>query len=314
MPFGDIVPSHFPELYQSEWILQHQQMVDHVRSYMPVYSVEGDVRKFHRLNAFSSAEVDVRPTGTAPDRITTTNMGDTEIVNLFTSFYEADPAEVDKREAIRLGSISSPHESIQKSQYAALNRRMATVAVDGVLADRRLGKTGATTDAIPSGNVLDASATGLDYAAIDDIYTQLGSNQVLGQNIDGENTWTIFCRHKDLKVLRNDATLTNRDFSDIRPIDKGTIYSFRGGYIVALADAIFANQVAGQSGNPSGTAGTTRLPMFARQSVAFGDTESPVASVDVIPEWRNNVLLQLEAGFGATALDWEGVFGIEVPS
>lgn len=307
MALTDIIPSHFPELYQSEFQIEHQQMVDHVRQFMPVYPVQGEVRKFHRLKKTIAQKVKERPTAGAPEVIASgdTTFGDTEIVNLYTEFYEAQPAQVDKREAIRLGSINSPHDSLVKNQYAALGRQMAIVATDGILGDRKVGKTGGTSEAMPAGNII-TGASGMDYDLLDEVYTKLGANQVLGQNVEGNNTWAVFCRHKDLRVLRNDATLSNRDFSDIRPIDKGTIYEFRGGYIVVMADEIFANQLVDSDAN-------VKLPMFARDCVAFGDTETPTASADVLPEWRNNVLLQLEAGFGATTIDPDGAFALKVP-
>lgn len=307
MALNDIIPSHFPELYQSEFQIEHQQMVDHVRQFMPVYPVQGEVRKFHRLKKTIAQKVQERPTSGAPETIASsdTTFGDTEIVNLYTEFFEAQPAQVDKREAVRLGSINSPHDSLVKNQYAALSRQMAVTATDGILGARNVGKTGGTSEAMPSGNII-TGASGMDYNLLDEVYTQLGSNQVLGQNVEGNNTWAVFCRHKDLRVLRNDATLSNRDFSDIRPIDKGTIFEFRGGYIVVMADEIFANQLVDGDTN-------VKLPMFARDCVAFGDTETPTASADVLPEWRNNVLLQLEAGFGATTIDPDGAFALKVP-
>lgn len=308
MAFDLTIPSSFPTLYESEWKIEFQQMHDQVRQYMDTYRVNGDRRQFKRLKSLTTSAVVERPTRADATRRRAgddTNLGDTEIINLYTTYYQAEDVEIERTEVERLGMQDSPHEQFRALQKAAIARQMALVAVDGILGDRLLGKTGATADPIPAGNIKTA-ASGLDYDAIDEVYTEFGAAQVLGQGVDGTNTWTILCRHKDLRVLRNDPTLTNRDFSDIRPIDSGKLYSFRDGYIVPLPDAAFANQLVDTDTN-------VLLPMFARPAVAWGETGETYAKASQPDTWKGNVLLELEEAFGCTTLDWTGVRAIKVP-
>lgn len=284
-------------------------MTDMVRQYMDVYRVDGDRRQFKRLAKVSGSEVVERPTRAAAARRRVgddTNLGDTEIINLFTKYYQADDCEVERTEVERLGMQDSPHEQFKAMQKAWMARQMSLVAVNGILAPRKVGKAGTTDDAIPASSVVDASATGFTYEVFDDIYTDFGAKQVLGQGVEGSNTWTLFCRHKDLQKFRNDPTLINRDFSDVRPVDNGRLYQFRDGYICPLPDAAFADQV------DVGVAGTTRLPIFARPAVAWGETGSPYANASQPDTWKGNVLLELEQAFGCTTIDWTGVKGVDV--
>jgi hypothetical protein len=308
MAFDLTIPSSFPTLYETEWKIEFQQMQDNVRQYMDSYRVNGDRRQFKRLKRLGSSQVVERDTRAVDARRRvgdSTNLGETEIINLFTAYHQAEDVEIERTEVERLGDQDSPHEQFRALQKAAISRQMAIAAIDGIFADRKLGKTGGTNDPIPAGNIK-TSAGGLDYDIIDEVYTEFGADQVLGQGVEGANTWTIFCRHKDLRVLRNDPTLTNRDFSDIRPIDSGRLYSFRDGYIVPLPDAAFANQLKDADAN-------VLLPMFARPAVAWGETGETFARATQPDTWKGNVLLELEEAFGCTTLDWTGVRGIKVP-
>lgn len=315
MAFDQTIPSSFPLLYQSEWKIEFQQMTDHVRKYMDVYHVDGERRQFKRLQKVNGRKIVERPDRASASRRRVgddTNLGDTEIINLLTEFYQADDCEVERTEVERLGMQDSPHDQFKTLQKAWMARKMSEVAIDGILGDRRLGKNGTELDSIPAEYIIDA-ANGFNYEVFDDIYTDFGAKQVLGQGVDGDNTWTLFCRHKDLQKFRNDATLINRDFSDVRPIDNGKLYQFRDGYICPLPDAAFANQVGtADAGTP--TDGRTRLPIFARPAVAWGETGSVYANCSQPDTWKGNALLELEQAFGCTTLDWTGVRAIEVPT
>jgi hypothetical protein len=305
MAFDDIIPSHFPELYQTEWELDYQQMMDHVKQYVEVYPVQGDVRKFPRMGTLGTTKYTQRSDAGPGPRITNPDMGDTEIVSLFTDFYYADPIEVDRREAIKLGSIASPHSAFKRSQLAAMMRRVTKVIIDGVLGTRFLGKNGTTQESLPSSQLLSTFST-MSYDLLDEVYTQYGDAQVLGQHVDNVTNVTIICRHKDLKAFRNDANIKDSDFSDVRPIDRGTIYQWRDFTFVCVPGSQFTTITSGSDVDK------VDLVCFARDAVAFGDTEAPFAGADVIPEWHRNVLLQLEAGFGCTRTNNEGVYALRV--
>ena len=309
MAFDTIIPSSFPTLYETEWKIEMGLMHDQVRQYMDVYRVDGDRRQFKRLKNVSGAAVVERPTRDSADRRRVgdlTNLGDTEIINLYTSYYSADDCEIERTEVERLGVQNSPHEQFKMLQRRAISTDMQKAAVNGIFADRLLGKTGATVDAMPVGNIVTA-ASGFTYDIFDDVYTDFGAKQVLGQGVEDPATWTIFCRHKDLQIFRNDASLINRDFSDLRPIDNGRIFQFRDGYIVPLPDAAFADQLVDVDAN-------VLLPIFARPCVAWGETGATYANASQPDTWKGNVLLELEEAYGCTTLDWTGVRALKVPT
>lgn len=300
----------FPTLYRNEWLTEFQETHDQIGAHVDSYDVSGDRKQFKRLKKVGGSTVKERtdPTRLASDRrrIGDTNLGETEIINLFTTYHAADDCEIERTEIERLGPQESPGEAFKVNQKAEIIRRMNSELVNGILRPRQLGKLGTTADPIPSSNII-TGASGFNYSLFDDVYTDLGAAQVLGQGIEGSNHGCVCIRHKDLQKFRNDPTISNRDFSDVRAIDSGKVYMFREFYLIVLPDAAFADQV------DAGATGTVRLPMFARPAVAWGKTGETYAEVQKPSFMKGGMVLELEEAFGCTSLDWTGVRGLEVP-
>lgn len=310
MPFNEQVYDSFRILYESYWKTEFQETHDQISQHVDTHMVPGKRLQIPRIKKGNDAtEILERdnPGRAAADRrrLGDTDLGTTEIVNLYTKYYAATDYEIERTELERLGTTSSPEQAFKVNQKAEIIRKMNRVLVNGILADRQLGELATEADAIPAGQVIDTTGSGgFTYANFDDLYTELGTRQVLGQGLNGDNHAVGIIRHKDLQVFRNDDTLKNYDFSDTRPIDNGRIQSFREFSFIVLPDDAFADTV---------DAGTVKLPFFVRSCVAWGRTGKTWAQAKVHDDTKGGMILELEEAFGCTSLDWTGVQVLQVP-
>lgn len=301
MAFTNIVPDAFPYLYDDEWKLGLQQMSSRLSSYVDTEVIHGEGKRYQRLDKFTARQITTRFGDTNPDDI------DVEFRHLFVNFKDIAHI-VDRREAMQLGSVNSPHTAILRNQLNAAMRDMDKTLIDGVIGTVQSGKTGGTAITLPAGqaiavNFVDSGTpanSGMTFAKLLEIATRFGVSQVTGQDVENQSQATVVLSHRQIKDLLLEQKLTSSDYG-LQRLMTGEVVAAFGLAIKAVAPDLLPYV--------SGTDVRTCVA-FARRSVAFGMAESPMAWVDVLPGKRHDVQLRTEWGWGATRIEDEGVITI----
>jgi hypothetical protein len=301
MPFTNILPDAFPYLYDDEWKLGLQQLSSRLSSYVDTEVIHGEGKRYQRLDKFEARAITSRFGDTNPDDI------DIEFRHLFVNFKDIAHI-VDRREAMQLGSVGSPHSAILRNQLNAAMRDMDKTLIDGVIGTVQSGKTGGTAITLPAGqaiavNYVDTGSavnSGMTFAKALEIATRFGIAQVTGQDVESQSQATLVISHRQLKDLLLEQKLTSSDFG-LQRLTTGEVVNLFG-MNVKVVDPNLLPYVSGTD--------VRTCVAFARRSVVFGMAESPMAWVDVLPGKRHDVQLRTEWGWGATRIEDEGVITI----
>ena len=301
MAFTNIVPDAFPYLYDDEWKLGLQQLSSRLSAYIDTDVIHGEGKRYQRLERFAARRITTRFGDTNPDDI------DIEFRHLFINFSHVAHM-VDRREAMQLGSIGSPHSAILRNQLAAAGRDMDETLINGVIGTVQSGKTGGTSIALPAEqaiavNFVDSGTpanSGLTFAKILEIATRFGISQVSGQDVENQSQATLVVSPRQVKNLLNEEKLTSSDFG-LQRLMTGEIVNVFGMAVKSVEPALLPY---------NSTTDVRTCVAFARRSVVFGIAESPRSWVDVIPEKMHDVQLRTDWGWGATRLEDEGVITI----
>jgi len=302
MAFDSLIADGFPSLYADSWRLQFQQLSSRLAPFVNIDTLHGEGKRYQRLPKVAGRAITTRFGDTNPDDIAA------EYRWCYTAF--ADSAHiVDRREAMQLGAVGSPHDAIMRLQLAAARRHMDEVLIDALGGTVQSGKTGATaityaddTEEIAV-NFVDSGTpanSGLTFAKLLEVSTLFGLADVTGQDVEGEFSACVVVTHRQIKNLLLEEKLTNADYG-MRRLQDGQIVSFAGLAIKAVTPDLLPL-------NASTDVRTCYA--FVRDAVAFGMSESPTAFVDVLPGKRHDIQLRTEWGWGAARLDGDGVIGI----
>lgn len=301
MAFTNIIPDGFPELYDTEWKLGLQQLASRLSAYVDTDVVNGKSKRYQRMDSFEARDITTRHGDTNPDDV------DIEYRTLFVGFKDV-AHRVDRREALQLGQIGSPHSAILRNQLAAAGRNMDKTLIDSIVGNAYTGENGTTTVALPAAQAIavdyvDSGSTansGLTFAKLLEVSTRFGLEQVTGQDVENMSQGCVIISHRQLKNLLLEEKLTSADYGLQRLLSGEVVSAF------GLAIKVVAPDLLPYA---SGTDIRTCVA-FARRSVAFGIAESPTSWVDVLPEGRHDVQLRTEWGWGATRIEDEGVITI----
>lgn len=298
MAFTNIIPDGFPLLYDDEWKLGLQQLTSRLSAYADTEIIHGEGKRFQRMDAFEARNITTRFGDTNPDDV------DLEFRWLYVNFKDVAHI-VDRREAMQLGQVGSPHSAILRNQLAAAGRDMDKTLIDSIIGTVQSGKTGATPITLPAGqtiatNYVDSGTpanSGLTFAKLLEVATKFGIDQVTGQDVDSHSQGTVVISHRQLKNLLLEEKLTSADYGLQRLMTGEVVNAF------GLAIKVVAPHLLPYN---SGT-DVRSCVAFARRSVCFGIAESPQSWVDVLPGKRHDVQLRTEWGWGATRIEDEGV-------
>jgi hypothetical protein len=301
MAFTNIVPDAFPYLYDDEWKLGLQQLSSRLSAYVDTEVIHGEGKRYQRLDRFEARDITTRFGDTNPDDV------DIEFRHLFVSFRDIAHI-VDRREAMQLGAIGSPHSAILRNQLSAAGRDMDRTLVNGIIGSVQSGKTGGTPIVLPDAQKIGvtfvdsgtAANSGMTFAKLLEVATRFGIAQVSGQDVESQSQGCVVLSHRQIKNLLLEEKLTSADFG-LQRLMTGEIVNVFGLAIKAVAPEILPYV--------SGTDVRTCVA-FARRSVVFGMAESPQSWVDVLPGKRHDVQLRTEWGWGATRIEDEGVITI----
>lgn len=299
MAFDSIIPDAFPNQYSDEWRLGLQQMSSRLESYVNTEVIHGEGKRFQKLAPVTARQITTRFGDTDPDEV------DVEYRWLYVNFK--DSAHIlDRREAIQLGAVGSPHNQILRLQRAAAGRDMDKTLIDGIRGNVQSGKTGATPIALPSTQkiAVDFGSSGTNnnftFKKMIEIVRLFGVNEVTGQDVENQSPVTLVVSHNQVASMLRETQFTSSDFSEIRRLHTGEVVNLMGVAIKAVSPALL----------PLASGNIRSCYAFARNSVVFGLAENPQAWVDVLPGKRHDVQLRTEWGWGCTRLDEEGVVEI----
>lgn len=300
MAFDSIVPDAFPNLYSDEWRLGLQQLTSRLDSYVNTEVIHGESKRFQKIAPVTARQITTRFGDTNPDDL------DIEFRHLYVNFK--DSAHIlDRREAMQLGAVGSPHSQVLRLQLAAAGRDRDKTLIDAIRGTAQGGKTGGSPLPFLSTQriAVDFGSTGtnnnLTFKKILEISRMFGVAEVTGQDTENQSAATIVLSHNQIASLLKEPQFTSSDYSEIRRLHTGQVINLMGIALKAVSPALLPT-VAGNIRN---------CYAFARNSVVFGIAENPQAWVDELPTKRHDVQLRTEWGWGALRLDDEGV--IEIP-
>lgn len=298
MAFDSIVPDAFPNLYSDQWRLGVQQLSSRLESYVNTEVIHGEGKRYQKIAPFTARQITTRFGDTNPDDI------DVEFRWLYVNFK--DLAHIcDRREAMQLGSVGSPHSQILRGQLAAAGRDRDKTLIDGIRGTVQSGKTGATGIALPAAQKIAVNLvaqSNLSFAKVLEAMRLLGSANVTGQDVENQSPVTLIISHNQIASLLAEEKFTSTDYSELRRLHTGEVVNLMGMAIKAVSPELLPYN--------AGTDVRTCYA-FARSAVMFGIAENPQAWVDELPTKRHDVQLRTEWGWGCTRIDDEGV--IEIP-
>lgn len=300
MAYNEIIPDGFPSLYADQWRIQLQQLTSRLEQHINSEIIHGESKRFQRLAAVTAREITTRFGDTNPDDV------DVEYRHLYVGFKDS-AHRVDRREAMQLGAIGSPHSSILRLQLAAAKRDMDKTIIDGIRGSAATGKNGTTAVALPSTQqiAVDFGSSGtnnnLTFKKMLEISRLFGVNEVAGQDVDEVSPITLIITHNQVASLLRESQFTSSDYSEIRRLHTGQVVNLMGIAIRAVSPALLPY---------NDSTHVRSCYAYARNEVAFGIAEQPQAWVDVLPTGRHDVQLRTEWGWGCTRLSEEGTIEI----
>lgn len=301
MAFDSVIPDGFPDLYTDQWRLELQQLQSRLAPFVDIVPMNGEGKRFQRLPKVNKRNITTRFGDTNPEDI------DVEYRWLYVNFKDC-AHRLDRREALQLGAVGSPHSEILKLQAAEAGRDMDETLVDDIIGTIQSGKTGSGSITLPSAQTIavdyvDSGATansGLTFAKLLEVATRFGVSQVFGQDAEMRSQAAIAISPRQLKNLLLEEKLTSADYGLRRLMSGEVVAAF--GLAIKVVDP---NILPYNSGTDVRT-----CVAWARNSVKFGVAENPTAFVDELPEKRHDIQLRTEWGWGATRLDDEGVISV----
>lgn len=299
MAYDSIIPDAFPNLYADQWRLGVQQLTSRLESYVNTEVIHGEGKRYQKLPSVAARQITTRFGDTNPDDI------DVEYRWLYVNFK--DSAHIlDRREALQLGAIGSPHSQIMRLQLATAGRDRDKTLIDGIRGSVATGKNGAGTPiTLPAGqkiantvHAVSAAANNFNIGKFIEACRILGTGNVAGQDVESGSSLTLIITHNQVASMLKQTAFTSADFG-LQRLMSGEVVNFMGVAIKVVDPALLPK------------VGNNRYCyMFARNSVVFGLAENPTAWTDVLPGKRHDVQLRTEWGWGATRLDEEGVVEI----
>lgn len=301
MAYDSLISDGFPILYSDEWRLGVQQLTSRLESYVNTEVIHGESKRYSKLAPLAARQIITRFGETNPDDI------DVEYRHLYVGFKDS-AHKLDRREALQLGAIGSPHSQILRLQLAAAGRDRDLTLINAIRGNAQTGKTGGTAVPLPAGQkiAVDFGSAGtnnnMTFKKMIEIVRMFGSANVTGQDTEMQSPVTLILSHNQIASLLRETQFTSSDYSEIRRLHTGQVVQLMGIAIKAVSPDLL----------PYDTSTHVRsCYAFARNSVVFGLAENPTAWVDVLPGQRHDVQLRTEWGWGALRLDEEGV--IEIP-
>jgi hypothetical protein len=302
MAYDNIIPDGFPTQYSDEWRLGLQQRASRLQAYVDHEPIAGEGKRYQKVKPTSSRKIITRFGDTNPDE------AELEFRWLYVDFDDS-ASIVDRRDAILLGSIGSPHNAILKNQLASAGRSMDSALINGIIGTVQGGKKGEISYPFLASQIVAVNYvytgtpanSGLTFDKLLEIGRRFGINDVTGQDVENQSEVTVCITHNQIPDMLHDLRFTSSDYSEIRRLYDGKVINLLGCAIKCVSPSILPHD---------DNTDIRTCVAYARSEVVFGTAESPQSWVDVLPSKKHNVQIRSEWGWGATRLSDEGVIKI----
>ena len=200
---------------------------------------------------------------------------------------------IDKQDVQR--ALTNPQSSYAMAAAAAFNRRRDRTILEGIFADARTGKTGASSVSFLSGNqipvdfVESGSATNSSLT----IGKLRRARELLMDAEAGDSDFYIVCSQRELNALLRTIEVTSSDYNEVKPLTDGKVDTYMGFKFVRVPSSMLL--VNGASNR--------RIPAYHKTGVLFAQTGGETFTVAQDPTKGFNFRLYGSASFGATRLE-----------
>jgi hypothetical protein len=204
----------FVNQFSANVTMLSQQMGSLLRGTVDTESVNGEKAFFDQVGSAAAA---VRTT-----RHADTPMMETPHSRRMVTLSDYEYADlIDDQDKIRL--LSDPTSVYAKAAAAGIGRAMDDVIISAFNASASTGKSGSTSTAFDSNNIVAHSSAGLTVAKL------ISAKKILDQNsVDPSITRYIVVSPEQIEDLLNTTSVTSSDFNTVKALATGTVDSFVG--------------------------------------------------------------------------------------
>jgi len=204
----------FVNQFSANVTMLSQQMGSLLRNTVDTESVTGEKAFFDQI-------------GSAAAAVRTTRHGDTPLMETphsrrmvtLSDFEYADL--IDDQDKIRM--LSDPTSVYAKAAAAGIGRAMDDTIITAFNAAASTGKAGATSTALPAGNIIAHGSAGLTVAKL------ISAKKLLDAgSVDPSINRYIVVSPEQIEDLLNTTSVTSSDFNTVKALATGTVDSFVG--------------------------------------------------------------------------------------
>jgi hypothetical protein len=208
------ITTAFVQQFSANIQLLSQQKVSLLRGSVREESINGEKAFFDQV-------------GSTTAQLRTSRHADTPLIEtpharrmVLTSTYEVADL-IDDSDKVRL--LTDPSSTYAKAMAGAMGRAMDDAIIASATGSSLTGKTGASSVALPGGNVIATGGTGLTIAKLVSAKKKLDEGSV-----DPSITRYIAVSPEQIEDLLNSTTVTSSDFNTVKALSTGEIDSFVG--------------------------------------------------------------------------------------
>jgi hypothetical protein len=204
----------FVNQFSANVTMLSQQMGSLLRSTVDTETVNGEKAFFDQVGSAAAA---VRTT-----RHADTPMMETPHSRRMVTLSDYEYADlIDDQDKIRM--LSDPTSVYAKAAAAGIGRAMDDVIITAFNASASTGKSGSTSTAFASGNIVAHGSAGLTVAKL------ISAKKILDQNsVDPSINRYIVVSPEQIEDLLNTTSVTSSDFNTVKALATGTVDSFVG--------------------------------------------------------------------------------------
>lgn len=208
------ITTAFVQQFSANIQLLSQQKVSLLRGAVREESINGEKAFFDQV-------------GSTTAQLRTSRHADTPLIEtpharrmVLTSTYEVADL-IDDSDKVRL--LTDPSSTYAKAMAGAMGRAMDDAIIASATGSSLTGKTGASSVALPGGNVIATGGAGLTIAKLVSAKKKLDEGSV-----DPSITRYIAVSPEQIEDLLNSTTVTSSDFNTVKALSTGEIDSFVG--------------------------------------------------------------------------------------
>lgn len=229
---ADPIPSHYATEFNTNWMHRTQQMVSRFDGYVEDHSFSGERKRFDRINKQTSVE--------RTERKAPTPVKDLDTDSRWTYRRTFDLANVLAEEDARnLAPLVLPTSDIVRTHGYAYQRDSDAVVLQAAIGNVMTGELGTTPTALPAGQKIAASASGLTLAKL------LAAREICMGNelIDDPAAWVIAIGPKQMTDLLNDTKVQSADYNTVKALASGTVDMWMGFKFIVTNQLAIATSV-----------------------------------------------------------------------